>query len=181
MNICLNPHSTDIFYHLIILCGIPCGVQLDPRQRFTICTYQNEADCLHLLYISNFTLFTWHIIWMKIRKVPLQHPWATFLSYKQKMKWPSEPNEEDIQYPITSLIFVIESQTLCLCPCFQGQGSQFLPPARFWKWREVLFWVPSPSPPSPRMFCLISRLLLKLAFWNLACAIYAKTILLKCF
>ena len=56
-----------------------------------------------------------------------------------------------------------------------------LPPARFWKRREVLFWVPSPSPPSPRMFCLISRLLLKLAFWNLACAIYAKTILLKCF
>ena len=57
----------------------------------------------------------------------------------------------------------------------------FLPPARFWKRREVLFWVPSPYPPSPRMFCLISRLLLKLAFWNLACAIYAKTILLKCF
>ena len=60
----------------------------------------------------------------------------------------------------------------------------FLPPARFWKRREVLFWVRSPSPPSPpspRMFCLISRLLLKLAFWNLACAIYAKTILLKCF
>ena len=59
-----------------------------------------------------------------------------------------------------------------------------LPPARFWKRREVLFWVPSPyppSPPSPWMFCLISRLLLKLAFWNLACAIYAKTILLKCF
>ena len=83
-----NPHSTDIFYRLII----PCGVQLDPRQRFTICTYQNETDCLHLLYISNFTLFTWHIVWMRIRKVPLQHPWATFLSYKQKMKWPSEPN-----------------------------------------------------------------------------------------
>ena len=63
----------------------------------------------------------------------------------------------------------------------------FLPPARFWKRREVLFWGPSPSPPSPPsppsqpMFCLISRLLLKLAFWNLACAIYAKTILLKCF
>ena len=54
----------------------------------------------------------------------------------------------------------------------------FLPPARFWKRREVLFWGPSPS---PRMFCFISRLLLKLAFWDLACAIYAKTILLKCF
>ena len=125
----INPQSTDIFYHLII----PCGVQLDPRQRFTICTYQNETDCLHLLYISNFTLFTWHIIWMRIRKVPLQHPWATFLSYKQTMKWPSEPNEQDIQYPITSLIFVIESQTLCLYPCFQGQGSQFLHLICNWK------------------------------------------------
>ena len=49
----------------------------------------------------------------------------------------------------------------------------YLPPI-FEKRREVLFWVPSPylSPPSPWMFCLISRLLLKLAFWNLACAIY---------
>ena len=64
-----------------------------------------------LLYISNLTLFTWHLIWMRIRKVPLQHPWATFLSYKQKMKWPSKPNDQDIQCPITSLIFVIESQT----------------------------------------------------------------------
>ena len=60
----------------------------------------------------------------------------------------------------------------------------FLPPARFWKRREVLFCGPllsPPYPPSPRMFCFISQLLLKLAFWNLACAIYAKTILLKCF
>ena len=62
----------------------------------------------------------------------------------------------------------------------------YLPPV-FEKRQEVLCWFPSPyppsppSPPSPRMFCLISRLLLKLAFWNLACAIYAKTILLKCF
>ena len=84
-------------------------------------------------YISNLTLFTWHIIWMRIRKVPLQHPWATLLSYKQKMKWPSEPNEQDIQYPTTFLIFVIESQTLCLYPCFQSQGSQFLHLIRNWK------------------------------------------------
>ena len=56
--------------------------------------------------------------------------------------------------------------------------SFFLPPARFWKRWEVLFWGPSPS---PQMCCFISRLLLKLAFLNLACAIYAKTILLKCF
>ena len=40
-----------------------------------------------------------------------------------------------------------------------SRNSLNLPPA-FGKWREVLFWVPSPS---PRMFCLISRLLLKLA------------------
>ena len=30
--------------------------------------------------------------------------------------------------------------------------SFYLPP-RFWKWREMLFWAPSPS---PRMFCFIS-------------------------
>ena len=42
----------------------------------------------------------------------------------------------------------------------------YLPPV-FENGGEVLFWVPSlypSSPPSPRMFCLISRLLLKLAF-----------------
>ena len=47
----------------------------------------------------------------------------------------------------------------------------------FEKWREVLFWDLSPSPLSPpslQTFRLISRLLLKLAFWNLPCAIYAK-------
>ena len=108
-----NPHSTNIFHQL-------------NRPRFTICTYQNETDCLCLYYMSYFTSFTWHITWMRIRKVPLQHSWATFLSYKQKMEWPSEPNEQNIQYPITSLIFVIESQTLCLYPSFQGQGNQFL-------------------------------------------------------
>ena len=30
--------------------------------------------------------------------------------------------------------------------------------------KEVLFWGPLLYPPSPRMFCFISRLLLKLAF-----------------
>ena len=39
----------------------------------------------------------------------------------------------------------------------------YLPPV-IEKRREVLFWDPSPYPPSPRMFCLISRLLLMLAF-----------------
>ena len=103
----------------------PCGVQLDSRPRFTICTYQNETDCC--IY---FTYHTWHRLldmkWTRIRKVPLQHPSTTFLPYKQKIKLPSETNEQDIQYPITSLIFVIESQFLCLYPCFQGQVSQFL-------------------------------------------------------
>ena len=54
---------------------------------------------------------------------------------------------------------------------FKGGGGPagpppplFLPPAHFWKQREVLFWGPSPYPPSPWMFCFISRLLLKLAF-----------------
>ena len=36
-----------------------------------------------------------------------QHPSAIFLSYKQKIKCLSKPNEQDIQYPITCLIFVI--------------------------------------------------------------------------
>ena len=57
----------------------------------------------------------------------------------------------------------------------------YLPPAVEKQW-EVLFWVPTPSPVSPETFCLISQLLLKLTFWNLSCAIYArKKILLKCF
>ena len=33
---------------------------------------------------------------------------------KNKIKWTSEPNERDIQYPIAYLIFVMESQSLCL-------------------------------------------------------------------
>ena len=44
-----------------------------------------------------------------------------------------------------------------------GGSSCYLPPV-FEKRREVLFWGPSPYPPSARMFCFISRLLLKLAF-----------------
>ena len=117
----INPHNTDIFYRLII----PCGVRLTPDQ-----------DSPFALTEMKQTVFTCtlHIIWKRIRQVPLhnptpepqpQHPWATCLSYKQKIKCPSEPKEQDIQYPITSLIFVIESQSLCLYPCFQGQGSQF--------------------------------------------------------
>ena len=56
-------------------------------------------------------------------------------------------------------------------------ASFYLPPI-FEKRREVLFWAPLPSLPT---FFFISRLLLKLAFLNLTCAIYANTILLKCF
>ena len=51
-----NPHSTNILYRLII----PCGVQLDPRQRFaltkmkqTVCiyfTYQTSHDLLDISY-----------------------------------------------------------------------------------------------------------------------------------
>ena len=56
----------------------------------------------------------------------------------------------------------------------------YLPPV-FEKRQEVLFWGPSLYPPSLRMFRLISRLLLKLAFLNLACAIYAKNNIDKMF
>ena len=108
----INPHNIDIFYCLILL----CGVRLDLRPRFTICTYRNETDSLYLLCISYLTSFTWHIIWRRIRKVPLQHPWATFLSYTLKLKWLSE---QDIQYPITSLIVETESHSLCLYHVFR--------------------------------------------------------------
>ena len=123
-----NPLNTDIFYRLILQMGSP---------RFTVCTYRNETDCLYLLYISYLTSFTWHIIWTRIRKVSFQHPWATFLSYTQNGNCPSEPNEQDIQYPKTSLIFVIESQSLCLYPCFKGQGSQFV--HLFCNWGNFFF------------------------------------------
>ena len=99
-----NPHNIDIRYHLIM----QYGVWLDPRPRFTICTYWNETDCLHLLYISYLTSFTWQSIWTRIRKVPLQHL-ENFSVIWAKIKWPSEPNEQDIHYPITSFIFLIES------------------------------------------------------------------------
>ena len=77
-----------------------------------------------------------------------------------------------------------QCNTFAHVSCLNHSRRFFYLPPVFEKRREVLFWVPSPyppSPPSPRMFCLKSRLLLKLAFLNLACAIYAKTILLKCF
>ena len=41
----INPNNTGIFYHLIVL----CEVQLDPKLRFTTCTYHSEADSLYLL------------------------------------------------------------------------------------------------------------------------------------
>ena len=115
-----------------------CG-PIGPQTKIHNLHYQNETDCLYLLYISYLTLFAWHIIWRRNRKVPLQYPSATVLSYMQKIKWPSEPNEQDIQYPITSLIFVIESQSLFLYPCFQGQGSQFL--HLFCNWRFFFFFL----------------------------------------
>ena len=75
------------------------------------------------------------------------------------------------------------SQTLT----FHHQAQQFyigqyfhLPPV-FEKRREVLFWGPSPSPPSPRTCRLISRLLLKLVVWNLPCAILCKNNIAKMF
>ena len=44
----INPQNTDILYFLIV----PCGARLDPRPRFTICTYRNETDCLYLLALD---------------------------------------------------------------------------------------------------------------------------------
>ena len=120
----INPHNTNIFYWLII----PCGVQLDPRPRFTIYTYRNETGCLYFLTLD----ISYERESEKCHSTtPQPQPKTSTLSnisviYKQKLNWLSEPNEQDIRYPITSLIFVIESQSLCPYPCFQGQGSQFL-------------------------------------------------------
>ena len=71
-------------------------------------------------------------------------------------------------YLFKQKLFTVKVLTLC---------AFYLPPVFEKQW-EVLFWVPSPSLAT---FCFISQLLLKLAFCNLTCAIYAKTILLKCF
>ena len=72
--------------------------------RFTICTYRNETLFVFTLHIIlDIIYMTYHMNKNQKSATP-----ATFLSYKQKIKWPSGPNEQDIAYPITSLIFVIE-------------------------------------------------------------------------
>ena len=66
----------------------------------------------------------WHALLLQ------ESPWCHsgtlghfFLRARSKMAWPPEKSEQDLKYPITSLIFVVESQSLCLYPCWQGQGS----------------------------------------------------------
>ena len=76
---------------------------------------------------------------------------------------------------VTSMVVILWIVDF-LCSVNQWAAFPFYLPPVFEKRWEVLFWSPSPSPPSPpsppstlsppspRMFCLISQLLLKLAF-----------------
>ena len=50
----VNPHSANIFYHLII----PCGVQLDPRQDSVFAlTKMKQTVCIYFTYqISHYLL-----------------------------------------------------------------------------------------------------------------------------
>ena len=81
MNYTLHPHNVDIFYHLILL----CGVRLGPRPRFHICTYWNETGCLYLLYISYLTSFTWYIISAFGSRYTTLHPLCCFFSIYLKL------------------------------------------------------------------------------------------------
>ena len=128
-----NPCNIDIFCRLIIL----CGVQLDPRPRFTICTYRNETDCLYLLVLN---ISHERESGKCHSTTPKPQPlcsWATFLLLKQKMKLPSKPNEQDIQYPITSFIFVIESQFCAFTQVFRvKEASSYI----YFAIEETLFF-----------------------------------------
>ena len=48
------------------------------------------------------------------------------LPYKQKIKWPSEPNEQNIEHPITSLIFVKSKSVIVPLPMFSGSRKPIL-------------------------------------------------------
>ena len=115
---------------------IPVGLHfISLRSRFATCTYQNETDCLYLLVLD----ISYK---QESKQLPLQHPWATVLLYKQKTKWPCEKNEQDIECPITSWIFVKESQSLCLYPGLQGQWSQFFHLLCNWRYFILFFKLP---------------------------------------
>ena len=62
-----------------------------------------------------------------------------------------------------TLAFMVFQILQCTITSFKNHQHFYLPPI-FEKRQEVLFWGPSPSPPSKPTFCLISLLLLKLAF-----------------
>ena len=50
-------------------------------------------------------------------------PWANiFMSNKQKPK----QSEQDPKYPITPLIFMVESQSLCLYPCLRVKEAELV-------------------------------------------------------
>ena len=87
---------------------------------------------------------------------------------------------ENLLFFVTLSILHIQTCVIHLKKAvFKGFISFYLPPV-VEKRRKVLFWGPSPypqSPPSPRIFCFISWLLLKLAFLKLdMCNIYKNNI-----
>ena len=91
-----NPHNTDILYHLIISCG------------------QTKIHYLHLSKLNRLFVFTLHIILHIIyltyhmnenQKSATPAPFSNFavIYAKNKMAVFSHgPNEQDMQYPITS-------------------------------------------------------------------------------
>ena len=101
---------------------VPCGVHLDPRPRFTICIYRNETDCIY------FTYHTWHHLLdisyeQESEKCHSRTPDLFFCHIRKNYICHLSQMSKIINTP---LIFVIESQSLCLYQCFQGQGNQFL-------------------------------------------------------
>ena len=116
----VNLHRTDIFYCLIL----PCGVDWTPDQDSVFAlTEMKQTVCIYFIY------HIWHHL-LDISYEESEKCHSSTLEqlfcHKQTIKLSSEPNEQNIQYPITSLIFVVESQSLCLYSCSKGQGSEFV-------------------------------------------------------
>ena len=51
-----------------------------------------------------------------------QHHWAKFFFNEQKTKWLPEQSEQDLNTH-NFLNIMVETQSLCLYQCFEGQGS----------------------------------------------------------
>ena len=120
--LCVLTLVTSTYFTLNLTMWSPIGLQtkihylhLPKSNRLFVFTLYIILDIIYLTYYMN-----------ENQKSATPVPLSNFSVIYAK-KCPSEPNQQDIQYPITSLIFVLESQSLCFCTCFlQGQGRQFL-------------------------------------------------------